>query len=66
MLVSSLFRPRYLHISLLRKYNFKSHYRYTEPDRYIAAYNFDKIKNYIDFSTKDYEVRNIQLHFSEE
>ncbi len=57
---------KYSHISLLKKYNLKSHYRYKQADKYIAQHKFDKIKTYKDLIIYPEEIDNIQLTLSEE
>lgn len=57
---------KYSHISLLKKYNLKSHYRYKHADKYIADHKFDKVKTYKDFIIYPEEINNIQITLSEQ
>lgn len=57
---------KYTHISLLKKYDLKSHYRYKQADKYIADHKFEKIKTYKDLMIYPEEIDNIQLTLSEE
>ena len=57
---------KYGHISMLKKYNFQNHNRYRSADKFIAAHNYEHIKNYKDFCTKPDEVDKVQLTLSEE
>lgn len=51
-----LTKLKYNHISILKKYNLHSHYRFHNADKYIADHKYEKVKNYQDFCTKPQEV----------
>ena len=55
----------YSHISILKKYNLKSHHRFQAFDHYIHAQNYTGIKNYADFATNPEALEKIQLNMTE-